>query len=395
MSAVHRPMPSTLVSIARASRRRRPRRRHRGPVGRRARRAPARRGSATSGGSGRPRGEPSSPAATIAAGSTAPAARDSRWRAASAEASETCCSRTIRTRVSKPGSRAHSGGDAVPLGDPCQVRVDRGEFLDGGREPGLVEGPRRPVGLEPPRPRVARASRRARGRVVDDRGGSGATQRGRRRRRPRPSRRSGSSPRRRPRPCPRSNRRCTSTASGSTPISVAARSRRSGSGLACSTWLASTIVGSDVESEGRDRCRDLVLAARGRDRPGQPARLDGAHELANAGERGRGLVQPLVDLARALVDGLGAVLVERHPGERRDLASEPLAIDADERGEAFVRGREARLLERCEPGRRCASRRCRRACRQGRTGRRRESGRSARSVDMRYGTGRAPAVAAL
>ena len=57
----------------------------------------------------------------------------------------------------------------------------------------------------------------------------------------------------------------------------------------------------------------------------------------------------LVDLAGALVDRLGAVLVERLPGERGDLASEPLAVDADERRQAFVRARESRVFERVEP----------------------------------------------
>jgi hypothetical protein len=61
------------------------------------------------------------------------------------------------------------------------------------------------------------------------------------------------------------------------------------------------------------------------------------------------VVEALVDLAGALVDGFGTIVVEDLIGERGDLARESLAIDPDQRREPLPIGRETYLLEHREP----------------------------------------------
>ena len=160
---------------------------------------------------------------------------------------------------------------------------------------------------------------------------------------------------------------------GATSSSSAARSSRSGSGFACSTWLASVIAGWLREPQGRHGRGHLVLAARGRDRPRDAVRLDRLDQCPDPGERPRIDVEPFVELARSAIGGLGTVLVEDRPGQRRDLACEPLAVHPDEGSQPLARswGIPPRRARPARP--RCASRPCRRACRRDRTGRRRES----------------------
>jgi hypothetical protein len=61
------------------------------------------------------------------------------------------------------------------------------------------------------------------------------------------------------------------------------------------------------------------------------------------------MVQLLVDLAGALVDGFGAVVVDGQARERGDLARESLAIDADQRRDPFAIGWDLDLLEDRQP----------------------------------------------
>jgi len=81
------------------------------------------------------------------------------------------------------------------------------------------------------------------------------------------------------------------------------------------------------------------------------ARLDRGDELAHPGEWPRSAVQPLVAFARVAIDRLRPGIVDRLPGQRGDLAGEPLAVEADERRQLCPGGRRARLRERVEPGR--------------------------------------------
>ena len=82
---------------------------------------------------------------------------------------------------------------------------------------------------------------------------------------------------------------------------------------------------------------------------GRPRALDGLDELAHAGQWARGAVAFLVQLARALVDGLGPLVVDGRAGQCGDLAREPLAVEADQRPQPIARRREAGFLERREP----------------------------------------------
>ena len=68
------------------------------------------------------------------------------------------------------------------------------------------------------------------------------------------------------------------------------------------------------------------------------------------GSAARGVVESLVDLAGALVDRFGGVVVDRPAGERGDLAREPFAVDTDERAELFPCRGEVELPEDLEPG---------------------------------------------
>ena len=255
-----------------------------GPPARRGCRSRARPGSGPSVGSGpRPGGVPRRPRRrprVHGAGGAIEAAR-----AASAEASETCCSRMIRTSVSKPGSRAHSGGgpcratmparsgslavrSRTAVARPASSRSDRTcrrrrsrrrsrSSIREGRPPG-----RRACSRPPRRPRLgARAARRPHPRHAD---------------RDHPRGHGGDHVPRRVADVPAASR-CH-------PSSSAARRRRSGSGFAWATWLASVIAGSSVQPEGLDRGLHLVLATRGRDRPGDPVGLDRRDESADAGE---------------------------------------------------------------------------------------------------------------
>ena len=104
-----------------------------------------------------------------------------------------------------------------------------------------------------------------------------------------------------------------------------------------------------VEAERLDRHRDLVLAARRCDRPVDPAFLERLDELADAGQRARGAVEPLVDLARAFIDRLGAPVVDRSAGARGDLAGQAFAIDPDQRRQIVPGGGQVDLLEDGEP----------------------------------------------
>ena len=58
----------------------------------------------------------------------------------------------------------------------------------------------------------------------------------------------------------------------------------------------------------------------------------------------------LVELAAALVDVFGAVVVDRLAGKRGDLARESLAIDTDQRSELVLARGDARFLEDGQPG---------------------------------------------
>ena len=135
---------------------------------------------------------------------------------------------------------------------------------------------------------------------------------------------------------------------GSTPISSAAYSRRSGSGFACLTWLASMIVGSSASPSAATDAPTWSLRLDVAIAHGMPAASIAVTIARDPGQRPRP-VQSFVDLAGRLVDLLGAGLVDRPTGERRDLAGQSPPVEPDHRRQLFVRRREAGLLQRLEP----------------------------------------------
>ena len=138
-------------------------------------------------------------------------------------------------------------------------------------------------------------------------------------------------------------------ASGAIPSSRAPSSSRSGAGLACSTWLPSTIRGSAGQVERRDRRRDLLAPRRGGDGPGEPPRVEGQQHLSGAGQRPRVSVARVEELAAATVDLLRIVLAEVPPAGLGGLACQVPSVHADHRLQLCAGGGDAGLLERHGP----------------------------------------------
>src|SRR5579859_4967228 len=98
-----------------------------------------------------------------------------------------------------------------------------------------------------------------------------------------------------------------------------------------------------------DRRPHLLPPARGGDRPRGGARIEGEQQVASSGQWCRVEVERLEQLARAAVDRLGPLVVERDADELSDVACQPSPIRADEWRDDRTIGGNVRLLERGEP----------------------------------------------